>query len=295
MNSSKRGLGKGLSALLPDYEAEAREESTIKNIPLDEIQPNPYQPRKDFDQEKLKELADSIREHGVVQPVILAPGNDGKYIIIAGERRWRAARMAGFESVPALIKETDEKTLLQIALIENLQRDDLNPIEEANAYKKLIDDFQLTQEELAKRLGKNRTTIANTLRLLNLPPKVKSAILEGKITEGQARPLLGEKDEKIQQKIADEVIRQRLTARQVEKMVSKKEKEKSAEKEEENEIQAANELFTHEVKEELQARLGTKVKIQKKKNRGFIEIEFYSEEDLDRVASLITGRSEKES
>jgi len=295
MNSSKRGLGKGLSALLPDYEAEAREESTIKNIPLDEIQPNPYQPRKDFDQEKLKELADSIREHGVVQPVILAPGNDGKYIIIAGERRWRAARMAGFESVPALIKETDEKTLLQIALIENLQRDDLNPIEEANAYKKLIDDFQLTQEELAKRLGKNRTTIANTLRLLNLPPKVKSAILEGKITEGQARPLLGEKDEKIQQKIADEVIRQRLTARQVEKMVSKKEKEKSAEKEEENEIQAANELFTHEVKEELQARLGTKVKIQKKKNRGFIEIEFYGEEDLDRVASLITGRSEKES
>lgn len=295
--SEKKRLGKGLGALIPEFEEGASEPGEIKEVPVMKIKPNPYQPRKDFNQEKLKELADSIKEHGVVQPIIVSPDTDDdsdSYLLVAGERRWRAAREAEIDSIPAVIKNVEKHTMVQVALIENLQREDLNPIEEALAYQRLINDFSLTQEELSKSIGKSRSTVANTIRLLSLPEEVQTALASGLISEGQARPLLSIKETGVQKEIAERIVNGKYNAREVEKMVSRAEETKKAGKKDSGfeEEKSKNALFCEDLREKLQKYLGTKVKIAEKKSSGTIEIEFFGQEDLDRVVSLITASKE---
>lgn len=216
-------LGKGLSALIPEDIVE--NDQQYKNgkilIPLNEIKNDNNQPRKTFDGDKIAELTESIRAHGIIQPLILRKSDDGFYIIVAGERRWRAAKMAGLKDVPAIVMEISEKSVLEISLIENIQRQDLNPIEEASAYKKLLSEFSLTQDDLSKRIGKSRTAITNTIRLMNLDERVQQYIIEGIITEGHGRTLLGIKDKDLQYELSQKAIDERLSVRELERVVKR--------------------------------------------------------------------------
>lgn len=280
--SEKRRLGRGLGALINEALTEAAD---IVEIPLNQIQPNPLQPRISFDLSKLQELADSIKEHGVVQAVIVAPAKEEGYYLVAGERRCRAAKMAGLTRVPALVREMDEKAMLEIALIENLQREDLNPIEEAAAYRRLMDEFALTQEELGRRLGKSRPAIANTVRLLSLPQRVQELIVNGEISAGQARPLLTLSDPVRQEELARKIIAGKMTAREAERLAGKESgtnKKRRSQKE-----QKAADPLLKELQSGLQRQLGTKVKIYRRKSGGSIEITFYGDDDLDRLIALL--------
>lgn len=280
--SEKRRLGRGLGALIEEAFSGNAE---ITEVPLDEIKPNPFQPRANFDPSKLQELVNSIKEHGVVQAVLISPAKEGGYYVVAGERRCRAARMAGLTAIPALIREFNEKEMLEIALIENLQREDLNPIEEAAAYRRLMEEFNLTQEELGRRLGKSRSAIANTVRLLSLPPTIQEALIRGELSAGQARPLLALPDAASQEALARRIIEGRLTAREAERLAGSaaagKEKERA-----ERKAEAADPLLK-ELQAVLQRRLGTKVKISRRRGGGTIEIFFYGEEDLERLIELM--------
>lgn len=273
----KIGLGKGLKALIPEKEVS---EERIVYIPLEKIFPNPEQPRREFSEESLQELADSIKEKGILQPLILKKTGEN-YQLVCGERRYRAAIKAGLEKIPAIIKEYDLKDSLEASLIENLQREDLNPIEKAFAYKKLREKFNYTQEELAKKLGKSRSEIANTLRLLNLPQYIQESLLEGKITEGHARLLVSVEEEEIRRKIYKKILEEKLSVRMVEALLKEtpvKRKRKKPEKEE---------IYLEDVKEKLQIFLGTKVSILRTGEKGYLKIEFYSEEDLQRILEKI--------
>jgi len=276
---NKHGLGRGLDALIPT-EQEGIE--TIQEINIDEIVVNNKQPRKDFDEEKLEELAASMEQHGVLQPVILRKVGRG-YELVAGERRWRAAAKAGIKKIPAVVKELSDGDVLEIALIENLQREDLNPIEEASAYKQLMDEFGLTQEELAKRVGKSRSQIANTLRLLNLEEEILKFIFEGKLTAGHARALLSIEDKKLRYGLAKKISNEGLSVRQAEQLaqnlLQKKEKKSSR--------QTTISPIMSDIAEKLQQSLGTKVRIRGSEKRGKIEIEFYSSEELERILEVI--------
>ncbi len=297
MSKGKRGLGKGLGALIPELEEKQYDRAEIREVEVMRIRPNPYQPRKSFDQEKLKELAESIKEHGVLQPVILTLEEGEQFYLVTGERRWRAAKIAEREYIPAIIREVEPQIMMQVALIENLQREDLNPLEEAYAYRKLIDEFSLTQEELSKRIGRSRSSIANTLRLLSLPQAVQDALSRGVISEGQARPLLSVKDPASQEELAQRVIGGHYSAREVESMVKEllqgRKEEKKAKLKDEKKDDDQDSLFHHELKETLQKRLGTKVKINPQKQGGVIEIAYFSQEDLERVVSIISEGKEK--
>jgi len=281
--SDKRRLGKGLGALIPDALDASADKSEIE---LDKIKQNPYQPRENFNEEKLKELASSIREHGVLQAVVVTTANnDDQFYLVAGERRCRAARMAGLKTIPAVIKSYDHKTMLEIALIENLQREDLNPVEEAAAYQRLMKDYSYTQEELATRLGKSRSSIANSVRLLALPESILGMLKNGQVTVGQVRPLLAISDPREQEIIARRIVEEKLTARDTEKLALGTGKVKTAETnkdstEQEDPLQA-------ELQMQMQRRLGTKVKIKPGKNGGTIEIFYYGEEDLERLIARI--------
>lgn len=281
--NKKFGLGKGLGALIPEEidndKTEANE--NISKISINLIKANEGQPRKSFDEEKLQQLTASIKEHGIIQPVILK--NDGStYTIIAGERRWRAAKLAGLKEVPAVIMDIADKQVLEISLIENIQREDLNPIEEALAYTKLINDFSITQEELAERIGKSRVTVTNCMRLLNLDERVKEYLIEGIISEGHGRALLGMEDKETQYKITQLVIDDGLSVRETEKLIKTYGKD-SVSKKESNDSNP----FYKDITERLEGYFGTKVEIKNKKNRGKIEIEYYSEEDLQRILDII--------
>lgn len=282
----KFALGKGLSALIPEdvVETEQQDEKGKMLIPLNEIRNDNNQPRKAFDNDKIAELTESIKTHGIIQPLILRKSDDGLYVIVAGERRWRAAKMAGLKDVPAIVMELSEKDVLEISLIENIQRQDLNPIEEASAYKKLLSDFNLTQEDLSKRIGKSRTAITNTMRLMNLDIRVQQYIIEGIITEGHGRALLGIKDKEIQYELSQKVIDENLSVRELERLVKRILESKTAEEKETN-----NELnpYYKEIKNQLQSYFGTKVNISNKNNKGKIEIEYYSEDDLQRILDII--------
>ncbi|APF24823.1 ParB/RepB/Spo0J family partition protein [Clostridium butyricum] len=282
----KFALGKGLSALIPEdvVETEQQDEKGKMLIPLNEIRNDNNQPRKAFDNDKIAELTESIKTHGIIQPLILRKSDDGLYVIVAGERRWRAAKMAGLKDVPAIVMELSEKDVLEISLIENIQRQDLNPIEEASAYKKLLSDFNLTQEDLSKRIGKSRTAITNTMRLMNLDIRVQQYIIEGIITEGHGRALLGIKDKEIQYELSQKVIDENLSVRELERLVKRILEGKTAEEKETN-----NELnpYYKEIKNQLQSYFGTKVNISNKNNKGKIEIEYYSEDDLQRILDII--------
>ncbi|HHW01362.1 MAG TPA: ParB/RepB/Spo0J family partition protein [Thermoanaerobacterales bacterium] len=275
---NKRGLGKGLSALIPMDE---KDKESIQEVQVKDIHANQNQPRKNFDEQKLNELADSIKEHGILQPVILRK-KAGTYELVAGERRWRAAQKAGIEKIPAIIKDLSDSDVMEIALIENLQREDLNPLEEAAAYKKLIEEFGMTQEELSKRVGKSRSQIANTVRLLNLDDEIKELISEEKLTAGHARALLAIEDKKERLRLARKISEDNMSVRQIEETVKIKTQEKRKSKKNED----VNPAFV-EISERLQRSLGTKVKIKGSEKRGKIEIEFYSEDELERILETI--------
>ena len=293
--SKKFGLGKGLNALIPedtilstlDTKLEKTDDDRAKgsiSIDINLIKSNEEQPRKSFDDEKILELAESIRSNGIIQPLVLKKV-DNEYIIVAGERRWRSAKSIGLKEVPAIIMNLTEKQILEISLIENIQREDLNSIEEALAYKKLINDFNLTQEELSKRIGKSRVTITNTLRLLNLSEDVQQYIIEGVISEGHGRALLGITDSKVQCELAQNVIDDKLSVRELELLIRKLKTSNTRTKSK----PAANESnpYYKDITYKLENYFGTKVNITNKNNKGKIEIEYYSEEDLQRILEII--------
>ena len=281
--SKKFALGKGLGALIPD-DVEAKKEENNLLISLNKIKSNSEQPRKAFDNEKIAELAESIRHHGIIQPLILKQSGNS-YIIVAGERRWRAAKMLGLKEVPAIVMDLTEKEVLEISLIENIQRQDLNPIEEALAYRKLLSEFNLTQEELSKRIGKSRATITNTMRLTNLDERVQEYLIEGIISEGHGRTLLGIDNGDLQYDIAQKTIDEKLSVRELERLIKKLATEQTN-KEEEEKVKELNPYYK-DVRDKLQDYFGTKVNLSSKKNKGKIEIEYYSEEDLQRILDII--------
>ncbi|MDD5688110.1 MAG: ParB/RepB/Spo0J family partition protein [Elusimicrobia bacterium] len=282
----RKALGKGLEALIPEIgnalssSTSAEGEGTLK-IPVNKIKPNRYQAREKFDEAGLKNLADSIMEHGLAQPIIVsAKRKDGTYELVAGERRWRASMLAGLSEIPAIIKTLSEKESFVLSLIENLQRKDLNPVEEAKGYKRLMAEFNLTQEDLAKTLGKSRSTVANIIRLLSLPKQIQDAISEGKITEGHARAIASIDDPLKQRLLLEKIIAQQLTVRDVEK-ISQKSKKSTLKKD-------AN-ITT--VEEDLQKILGTKVEIKYRGKKGKIIISCYSLEDLNRIVNILHQKS----
>lgn len=286
--TDKKRLGRGLGALIPEAIDEGAETNEIL---LDRIKPNPFQPRRGFDDEKLGELTASIKEHGVLQAVVLSPDETGKgYTLVAGERRCRAARQAGLKTIPAVVRPIDRKTMLEVALIENLQREDLNPVDEALAYKKLMQDYNYTQEELARRLGRSRPSIANTVRLLGLSEKILHMLAKNEITPGQVRPLLAISDRREQEKAAGLIAAQGLSAREAEKLVARMNAGRSG-KEPAPAGRRQNERSQDPLQAELQLQiqraLGTKVKIKPGKSGGTIEIYYYGEDDLERLVSKL--------
>jgi ParB family chromosome partitioning protein len=281
---ARKALGRGLSSLLREVEEKAVD--GLEQIPLDSIDPNPFQPRHAFGDESLKELADSIKTSGIVQPVLLrhAPGGIGRYHLIAGERRWRAARIAGLEAVPAIIREINDQDALEMALTENLLREDLNPLEVARAYESLQQKFGLNHAEIADRLGVNRSTVTNTLRLLRLAPDIQEMIERGDLSPGHARALLGIESTVTQAKLARQIVQRGLSVRQVEDMVAKR-----GGKAEPTKAHAAPPVDpnTRAAVLELERTLGTRVKIVGNPKRGRIEISYFSGEDLNRIYELI--------
>lgn len=282
--SKKFGLGKGLGALIPEDDLEEVEEIKINTnlISINKIKANKQQPRIYFDNEKIMELSESIKQHGIIQPLVLKKSGEF-YSIIAGERRWRAAKIAGIKELPAIIMDLDDEKLLEVSLIENIQREDLNPIEEGKAYQRLLNDFNLTQEDLSTKIGKSRTAISNTMRLLNLDNKVQNYIIEGILSEGHGRSILGLDDKDKQYEVAQIAIDESLSVREIEKLVKEINNPKDIE---EKVIEELNPYYK-DVKNRLQNYFGTKVNINTKKNKGKIEIEYYSEEDLQRIIEII--------
>ena len=273
--ASQKGLGKGLGALLGDFDEGSQEENGLKKLPLHKIEPNPDQPRRDFDPEELEELAESIRTHGVIQPLTVREMPNGYYQIIAGERRWRASRLAGLEEIPAVIIEADDKKAMELALIENLQRSDLNPVEEANGYNSLIREYGLTQEEAAARVGKSRPAVANALRLLSLCEGVLDKVRSGELTAGHARAILQLKSEKKQLEAAQKISALGLSVRQAEMLC------KNMTREPEKQPPIVLEVnYVAECEKNLSKHLGRGVKIVNGKRKGHFELEFYGQDDL---------------
>lgn len=284
MAAKKGGLGRGLDALFADNSIEEIASTSAVKLKIMDIEPNRNQPRKIFDEDALAELADSIAKHGVIQPLLVRPMPDGSYQLVAGERRWRASRMAGLTEVPVVIKELSDDEAMALALIENLQREDLNAIEEAQGIKALMDTLSLTQDEAAERVGKSRPAVANALRLLKLPDSVIALVSDGKLSPGHARALLGFKDEQDIIETADLIIEKGLTVRDVEKLVKKRNKEPKAEK-----PAARRASYYDEVELALTDFLGRKVKVGTKpgKESGVLEIDFFDKDDLTRLADAL--------
>ena len=292
--SKKSGLGKGLETLIPVGEMEeidnliVKEKKTEKNsgdtvLKISQIEPNKSQPRKNFNEDSLQELADSIKQFGIIQPLVVQK-KDRYYEIIAGERRWRAARIAGLKEVPVIIKDYSEQEVVEIALIENIQREDLNPIEEAQAYKRLLEEYNLKQDEVAERVSKSRTAVTNSMRLLKLSDKVQEMLIDEMITSGHARAILAIEDEELQYEIAERVMDEKLSVRETEKLVKainnpKKKKDKVE----------INRAVYDELEVKIKDAIGNNVKLSPKANgKGKIEIEYYSTDDLERITDILT-------
>lgn len=273
------GLGKGLDALfgpVPEEE-QVQENDTLKKLKITEVEPNKDQPRKRFDQEALEELAQSIKEYGLIQPIVVTQ-KDGYYSIIAGERRWRASKLAGLKEIPAIVREDNEKVNSEISLIENMQREDLNPVEKAMGIKTLINNYNMSQEEVAKKLGKGRSTVANWVRVLNLEPRVLEMAKEGKITEGHCKALLAITDPEKQYQTAIQMLERGSSVRQIEKKAKTKETK---------EEQKRNHVLYKSIEENFQSFFGSKVRLDPGKRRGKIIIEYTSNDDLERILGLI--------
>lgn len=295
MSGKRKGLGRGLNTLIPsapipDAKLENiaemnqnKPEHPEMTLPINEIEPNPNQPRNQFDEDSLQELADSIEQYGVLQP-LLVKKKDGYYEIIAGERRWRAAKMAGVEEVPVIVRDFDENEIVEIALIENIQREDLSPIEEAMAYQRLMKEYHLKQDQIAEKVSKSRAAITNSLRLLKLDPRVQNMLEEEMISTGHARALLAIHDGDMQYEIAVKVFDEKLNVRDIEKMVKELNRPKKEKKKEETEYQ----FLYKDLEESMKQILGSKVSIKNKKNnKGKIEIEYYSRDELERIVDMI--------
>ncbi len=296
-SGKKRGLGRGLSALIGTDPVENILETTEKDEPQKEtrdqavveleirqIEPDAAQPRKSFSDEAMEELAASIRQYGVIQPLIVQKIGDDRYQIIAGERRWRAAKKAGLEMIPAIVKDYAPEEVLAISLIENIQRENLNPVEEAKAYRRLIDEYSLKQDEVAQRVGKSRTTITNSLRLLGLDDEVLSYLVSGELTTGHAKALLSLKDKEQQRKLAAKAVKEGLSVRKLEQLTQEKPKQIAIEEPQ----NPAEEAVYKDITQKLRESLGTKVSIVRSEKKNKIEIEYYSEEELERLVEILT-------
>ena len=284
------GLGRGLGALLDNPNLDFTEQSGgVTTVPLHRVEPNPLQPRKEFEPEAMQALADSIAEHGLIQPLTVRETQGGYYQIIAGERRWRAARQAGLEEVPVLIIEADDRKVMELALVENLQREDLNPMEEAQGYRTLMEDYGLTQNETAQRVGKSRPAVANALRLLSLSDELAELVRSGTLSPGHARALLGLKNEKLRQQAAQRIIALQLSVRQAETLC--KNLDKTREKPEPSALEVD---YVAECEKSLSRSLGRKVRIINGKRKGRFELEFYGQEDLNRLLFALQRISVKE-
>ncbi|MBO6792441.1 MAG: ParB/RepB/Spo0J family partition protein [Balneolaceae bacterium] len=303
--ASKKVLGRGLGAFFPEYDNESKGETgdnspkkgvektiadpvervnIVLNVPVDHIRANPHQPRTEFDEERLDELADSIKTHGLIQPITVRYIGEKRFELIAGERRLRASKLAGIAEIPAYIREADDEQSMAFALIENIQRQDLNPLEVAMGYKRLIDEFEYTQAEVANRVGKNRTTVTNMLRLLNLPDFIQTALINDQISIGHARALITIEDQALQAKLLKNIINEEWTVRQVEdavRAVNAPEKKKKA-----SSKKPPSNPFYDEISNRLRNTLSTKVNVKPKAKGGEISIEYYSEEDLERILNI---------
>ncbi|NWF94493.1 MAG: ParB/RepB/Spo0J family partition protein [Syntrophaceae bacterium] len=286
MATKRMALGKGLGALLPG--AAAEESRGLLICGIDEIVPNRTQPRKHFDESKLQELAESIKEKGILEPLIVRRLDQG-YELIVGERRWRAAQRAGLKEVPVLVKKVEGSDALEISLIENLQRDDLNPIEEAEAFKRLVEEFHISQADLSTRVGKDRTTIANAIRLLKLPPEIKDQIIQNRITSGHARAILSLENKEKQKELCNLIVKKGLSVREAEAM-AKRWSERLIKKAPPDRKSGELESQLSSLQDSLRRHLGTKVRIVKDGKRGKIEVEYYSLEDLERIVEIILGK-----
>ncbi|MBE7031447.1 MAG: ParB/RepB/Spo0J family partition protein [Ruminococcaceae bacterium] len=292
-SKAKKGLGRGLGAFFDDVpvapvapevklpQPATEEQSGVIRLKIRDIEPNPDQPRKTFDKEALEALASSIKEHGVIQPILVKPENGGVYIIIAGERRWRAAKLAGLKEIPCIIGEYTEKEIMEVALIENLQREDLNPIEESEGYKKLMDTFALTQEEVSQRVGKSRSAVANALRLNQLSDTVKKMVADGRISAGHARAILSLEKESDRLILAEKIEKDGLSVRQAEAAAAVIAKNRGTKKS--KTVDKNLEAYFKNLADTLSHKLETKVSIKHGKKRGKIEIEYYSNEDLENI------------
>ena len=281
MAKGKGGLGRGLESLFEDAAPSLESDAKIETLPLREIEPDPDQPRKTFDEEALGELAASIAEHGLLQPIAVRPQGLGGYSIVAGERRWRACRMAGLTEVPVVVKDVSDEQAMELALVENLQREDLNPIEEAKGYKSLIEDYGLTQEEAAKSVGRSRPAITNSMRLLSLSPAVLELVENGSLSAGHARALVPISNEAKQLAAAEEIIKKNLSVRKAEQLAAKLMEEPEVEEEPESKEITVD--YSAEVGEQLSRCLGRKVKLIDGKKTGRIELEFYGADDREAL------------
>ena len=285
---NRKALGKGINALIPDFEmgvpeTDAQETMYSKELLIDEISPNRFQPRKYFDDEKLEELIASIKENGVLQPVVVQRAESG-YELVVGERRWRASKKAGLKKIPAVIREVSDDQSLELAIIENIHRQDLNPIEEAEAYARLAEEFALTQEMIANKVGKSRTAVANTMRLLKLSRKIKEDLISGKLSMGHARALLGLENPGQIQTLCKEIYKQDLTVRQTENRVGALKQPMPKKK---TPATSKKNIFIKDLEKEMERKLGTKVEINPKKTGGKIVVTYYSDDDLERIQNLI--------
>ena len=288
---NRKALGKGINALIPDFEIGLPEpgvsdkQGTIqtRELLIDEISPNRFQPRKYFDDDKLEELVTSISENGILQPVVVQKSDTG-YELVAGERRWRASKKAGLKKIPAMIREVSDTKALELAIIENIHRQDLNPIEEAEAYKRLAEDFSLTQEMIAEKVGKSRAAIANILRLLNLSRNIQENLISGKLSMGHARALLGLENNGQMHAMCQEILKQGLTVRQTESKVNRLKKPEMLKLA--SSMKKKN-IFIRDLEKELERKLGTKVEVSPKKTGGKLVVSYYSDDDLERIQNLI--------
>jgi ParB family chromosome partitioning protein len=305
--AKRKALGRGLEAYFPDYDSSTKEneEGTEQNenanpyvhtnedkvdvvlhVPVTSVRPNPNQPRKEFNELKLQELSDSIRQHGLIQPITVRRVGGDRFELISGERRLRATKMAGIDSIPAYVREVADNDAIAFALIENVQREQLNPIEVALGYQQLIEECAFTQEEVAKKVGKNRTTVTNMLRLLNLTPAIQSALKQRKISTGHARSLLSIEDEKVQEKILNKTIEEGWSVRQIEDAVRKLSNKKSQPASKKKTKREEIDIHLDAISKRLRSKLSTKVELKTKKKGGEIRIEYYSEDDLERLLSM---------
>ena len=293
---AKKGLGKGLNSLFNEEDIEEvtskitkSSEGDIKKVRMSLIEPNKKQPRRHFDEEKITALADSIKEHGLIQPIIITPSDNNMYKIVAGERRWRAAKKANLKEIPAVIRKYSEEQVAEIALIENLQRENLNPIEEAIGYNLLMDEFNLTQELISQRVGKSRSAIANSLRLLSLEDEIQKMLILGTLTSGHARAILSRDDKELRIALSKRIIEDNLNVRQAEALAKQLQKKKPHKKKSEK---TSYDIIIEKIQNTLSSAMGTKVRINHTAKKGKIEIEYYGNEDLERVLGFFNIKGE---